>query len=220
VFIACVGGIPPALAGQVREAGVTPDQEVRVTAAEGRHLVEEALAQDKGKIVSLTLQPGANAFRVEGARVVLLATAQSGPLACPVRISGVPAIRTNLLVLTAPDITTTGMMCNGALDLLRQKSLEALASHPWDLAVHLAQASVNASHPPRSAPPGARLPAPGPAPASDGPGPGGLSRRRPHGASARRGRGLRLRGLAQGGAEPRSYARRFHPRSIGKRYPA
>ncbi len=155
VFIACVGGVPPALAGQVREAGVTPDQEVRVTAAEGRHLVEEALAQDQGKIVSLTLQPGANAFRVEGARVVLLATAQSGPLACPVRISGIPAIRTNLLVLTAPDITTTGMMCNGALDLLRQKSLEALASHPWDLAAHLAQASV------RSTLPGPRLRVPG-----------------------------------------------------------
>lgn len=155
VILAWLGVTAPALAGQVREAGVTPDQEVRVTAAEGRHLVEEALAQDQGKIVSLTLQPGANAFRVEGARVVLLATAQSGPLACPVRISGIPAIRTNLLVLTAPDITTTGMMCNGALDLLRQKSLESLASHPWDLAAHLARASV------RPTLPGPRLRVPG-----------------------------------------------------------
>ncbi|MDZ4862290.1 MAG: hypothetical protein SGJ01_02495 [Gemmatimonadota bacterium] len=158
VILACLGGTSSALAGQVQEASRTPDQEVRVTAAEGRHLVEEALAQDQGKVVSLTLQPGANAFRVEGARVVLLATARSGPLACPVRISGVPAIRTNRLVLTAPDITTTGMMCNGALDLLRQKSLEALASHPWDLAAHLAQASVRPSLPgPRLRGPGCLL---------------------------------------------------------------
>ncbi len=155
VILAWLGGVPPMLAAQVREASVTRDQEVRVTAAEGRHLVEEALAQDPGRIVSLTLQPGANAFRVEGARVVLLATAQSGPLACPVRISGVPTIRTNLLVLTAPDITTSGMMCSGALDLLRQKSLEALATHPWDLAGHLAQASV------RPTLPGPRLRVPG-----------------------------------------------------------
>jgi hypothetical protein len=154
-IIACLGGAPPALAGQVQEAGVTPDHEVRVTAAEGRRLVEEALAQDQGKIVSLTLQPGVNAFRVEGARVVLLASAQSGPLICPVRISGIPAIQSNLLVLTAPDITTSGMLCNGALDLLRQKSLEALAAHPWDLAAHLAQASVNATLP------GPRLRVPG-----------------------------------------------------------
>ncbi len=154
-IIACLGGAPPTLAGQVQEASVTKDQEVRVTAAEGRHLVEEALAQDPGKFVSLTLQPGANTFRVEGARVVLLATAQSGPLACPVRVSGVPAIRSNLLVLTSPDITTSGRMCSGALDLLRQKSLDALATHPWDLAGHLAQASV------RPTLPGPRLRVPG-----------------------------------------------------------
>ena len=158
VIIARLGGAPVALVGQVQEASRTPDLEVRVTAAEGRHLVAEALAQDQGRIVSLTLQPGANAFRVEGVRVVLLATAQSGPLACPVRISGVPAIQTNLLVLTASEITTSGMLCNGALDLLRQKSLEALASHPWDLAAHLAQASINATLPgPRLRVPGCLL---------------------------------------------------------------
>ena len=141
-IIASIGGAPhlPAV------------HEVRVTAAEGRHLVEEALAQDPGKIVSLTLQPGASAFRVEGARVVLLATAESGPLTCPVRISGVPAIGSNQLVLTSPEITTSGMLCNGALDLLRQKSLEALASHPWDLASQLALASVDPARP------GPRLP--------------------------------------------------------------
>ncbi|MEO8635583.1 MAG: hypothetical protein ABI587_09950 [Gemmatimonadales bacterium] len=152
LMIAVLGGTPLVLAGQAREVSVSPDHEVRVTAVEGRRLVAEALAQDQGTMVSLTLQPGANAFRVEGARVVLLATAESGPLSCPVRISGVPAIRANLLVLTGADITTSGMMCNGALDLLREKSLETLASHPWDLATQLARASSNATLP------GPRLP--------------------------------------------------------------
>lgn len=155
LIFGALGGPPSEAMGQAREVLATSDLEVRVTPVEGRHLVEEALAQDPGRFVSLTLQPGANAFRVEGARVVLLATAQSGPLACPVRISGVPAIRTNLLVLTAAEITTSGMMCSGALDLLRQKSLEALATHPWDLARHLAQASV------RPTLPGPRLRVPG-----------------------------------------------------------
>jgi hypothetical protein len=126
--------------------------EVKVTAADGRRLVEHALAADQSKVVSLTLQPGAGAFQVLGARVVLLASAQSGPLTCPVRISGVPAIRANQLALTAPDITTTGMLCEGALEVLKQKSLETLTSHPWDLATHLAIASIHPSTP------GPRLP--------------------------------------------------------------
>jgi hypothetical protein len=129
--------------------------EVRVTAADGRRLVEEALAQGENKLVVLTLQPGASAFQVEGARVVLLATAQSGPLTCPVRISGVPAIQANQLALASPDISTSGMLCNSALDLLRQKSLEALTAHPWDLATRLAIASLDPSKP------GPRLPIPG-----------------------------------------------------------
>lgn len=129
--------------------------EVRVTAADGRRLVEQALAQGNSKVVVLTLQPGASAFQVQGARVVLLASAQSGPLTCPVRISGVPVIRANQLALTAPDITTSGMLCDSALDLLRQKSLESLTAHPWDLATRLAIASL---HP---ADPGPRLPIPG-----------------------------------------------------------
>lgn len=129
--------------------------EVRVTAADGRRLVEQALAQGNSKVVVLTLQPGASAFQVQGARVVLLATAQSGPLTCPVRISGVPAIRANQLALTAPDITTSGMLCDSALDLLRQKSLESLTAHPWDLATRLAIASLHPDDP------GPRLPIPG-----------------------------------------------------------
>jgi hypothetical protein len=147
-----VGGSVPCLAAQGQTVGLAPTHEVRVTAAEGRRLVEEALAQDQGKFVSLTLQPGASAFRVEGTRVVLLASAESGPLTCPIRISGVPAISDNRLVLTAPDITTSGMMCNGALDLLREKSLASLSSHPWDLATHLARASADPARP------GPRLP--------------------------------------------------------------
>jgi hypothetical protein len=129
--------------------------EVRVTAADGRKLVEEALAQGENKLVVLTLQPGASAFQVEGARVILLATAQSGPLTCPVRISGVPAIQTNRLALAAPDISTSGMFCEQALDLLRQQSLDALKTHPWDLAKRLAIASLDPKQP------GPRLPVAG-----------------------------------------------------------
>ncbi len=129
--------------------------EVRVTAADGRGLVEQALAQGSNRVVVLTLQPGASAFQVEGARVVLLASAQSGPLTCPVRISGLPAIQANRLALAAPDISTSGMLCNSALDLLRQKSLDALATHPWDLARRLAIASLDPSQP------GPRLPVAG-----------------------------------------------------------
>jgi len=140
---------------QTASRGAASVVEVRVTAADGRKLVEEALAQGENKLVVLTLQPGASAFQVEGARVVLLATAQSGPLTCPVRISGVPAIQTNRLALASPDITTSGMLCNSALDLLRQKSLESLSTHPWDLARRLAIASLDPSQP------GPRLPVAG-----------------------------------------------------------
>jgi hypothetical protein len=152
LVIGSIGSTVRLLAAQtiaLRPASVV---EVRVTAADGRKLVEEALAEGENKVVQLTLQPGAGAFQVEGARVVLLATAQSGPLACPVRISGIPAIQANRLALASPDISTSGMLCNSALDLLRQKSLEALTSHPWDLATRLAIASIDPSQP------GPRLP--------------------------------------------------------------
>jgi hypothetical protein len=129
--------------------------EVRVTAADGRILVEEALARGGDKTVVLSLEPGASAFQVQGSRVVLLASAQSGPLTCPVRISGVPTIQANRLALSAPDIATSGMLCEGALELLREKSLAALTSHPWDLARRLASASIN------PALPGPRLPVAG-----------------------------------------------------------
>ncbi len=155
MITAALSAAPGLLAGQVQQAAVSAVHEVRVTASDGRLLVQEALAQGENKIVTLTLQPGASAFRVESGRVVLLATAQSGPMICPVRISGVPAIRANQLALIAPDISTDGMLCNSALNVLRRKSLEALASHPWDLAERLAQASIDASLP------GPRLPVAG-----------------------------------------------------------
>jgi hypothetical protein len=154
-MLALLAGLPVRMLSQVREARTGAPQEVRVTAADGRLLVEEALAQGDTRVLSLTLQPGASAFRVEEGRIILLATAQSGPLICPVRISGVPAIRANRLALLAPDIGTDGMLCNSALNVLRQKSLESLAAHPWDLAERLARASVDPSLP------GPRLPATG-----------------------------------------------------------
>ena len=90
MITAALSAAPGLLAGQVQQAAVSAVHEVRVTASDGRLLVQEALAQGENKIVTLTLQPGASAFRVESGRVVLLATAQSGPMICPVRISGVP----------------------------------------------------------------------------------------------------------------------------------
>lgn len=129
--------------------------QVTLTEADGRLLVGEELSKGNNGVVRLSLSQQGNPFQIQNGRITLAATAATDMLTCPVWISGVPVIASNRLSMTAADVRTDGVLCNGTLTVLKPKALESLTAHPWDLAGRLAKASANPSLP------GPRLPVSG-----------------------------------------------------------
>jgi hypothetical protein len=139
-------------AGVTRFGAPSDHFEIRLTALDGRVLVQEAFADLTDSPVTLSLSPGGRAFQIANPRIIVNAVARSTLLDCPIRISGVPALAANRFTLRDADVSTEGMICGSALAALQTRILTAIAEHPWDLAERLTRASVD------PAVPGPRLP--------------------------------------------------------------
>ncbi len=142
-------GAPPPRTPHIGRGNRRPITVV-LTPADGRLLVEEALAQANTNSFSFELLTGSAAFAVDSPRVIVQGTAaisSRGAFRCPVTLSGRPIVADNKIALEGPDVTTEGPMCGVALTGLKSRVLDLLHAHPWDLARRLARASADPALP-------------------------------------------------------------------------